>query len=169
VLSLPLKVRIHKSEKVIKADGVFQAVIQQYKLDEDIMTLLEKMNGIYKFALSAETLQMVKTHRKTAQRMCQQTTECAIFIREYASHGFGKFLLFLSYIHFTFAHLISSAKRTLTAPIKGYKNKLVAYQAAFDNLRENFLDESALFTELTVFQISLKTENILSELKDICQ
>jgi hypothetical protein len=146
---------------------VSQAVTRQHELDKDVIALLEKMNGIYKFILSAETLKMVEAHRETAQRMCQQTTECSIFIREYTSHGFGK--PFYSLSHTSLTHLNTLAKRTIMAPIKGYKNQITAYAGAFDNLRQSFLDESTLFKELTVFQISLKTDSILSELKEICK
>jgi hypothetical protein len=57
----------------------------------------------------------------------------------------------------------------MTTPIKGYKDKIAAYQVAFDHLTMNLRDESILSTELIVFQMSLKTESILSELKNICQ
>jgi hypothetical protein len=69
--------------------------MRQHELDEDIVALLEKMNGVYKLILSTETLNMVEAHRETAQRMCQQTMECTIFMREYTSHGFGKLLMLI--------------------------------------------------------------------------
>jgi hypothetical protein len=67
------------------------------------------------------------------------------------------------------SYLRPPAKRMLTASIKNNNKRVAAYQASFDNLKESFLNESALFTEITVFQISLKTDDMLSKLEQICK
>jgi hypothetical protein len=53
------------------------------------------MNGMYESILSAEPLKKVEAHRKTTRLMCQQTTECALFIRDYASRTFSMDSLYI--------------------------------------------------------------------------
>jgi hypothetical protein len=57
----------------------------------------------------------------------------------------------------------------IMSPINGYTSKAASYLQTFMNLRNDFLTESAVVTEITVFQISAKTDNILSEIKELCE
>jgi hypothetical protein len=44
---------------------------------------------------------------------------------------------------------------------------VAAYLDTFAKLRDDFLTESAVVTEITVFQISAKTNELLSEMKEL--
>ena len=52
------------------------------------------MCNIFQLVLLAQSgpLEMVKAHRKATILLCQQTTECALFIQDYASRDFGMIL-----------------------------------------------------------------------------
>jgi hypothetical protein len=122
------------------------------------------MNKIYELVLSAGPLEKIQKHRKPMRLMCQQTTECALFIREYASRSFSRhrsFLIFISLISYG-----PIAKRTITSPINGHDSKVTSYLDTFARLKDDFLTESAVVTEITVFQISAKTNELLSEMKE---
>jgi hypothetical protein len=60
------------------------------------------MYNIFQLVLLAESgpLEMVKAHRKATILLCQQTTECALFIRDYASRDFGMILRCLQLFRF---------------------------------------------------------------------
>jgi hypothetical protein len=66
-----------------------QAIIAQNERDQEIYALLEVMNKMYELVLATESLKKIEAHRKTMKLMCQQTVECALFIRDYASHAFS--------------------------------------------------------------------------------
>jgi hypothetical protein len=64
--------------------------IKQVKLDQDVQALLETMIDIYDLILREEQLKKIEAHRNTIKKICQQTTECALFVSEYASYMLGK-------------------------------------------------------------------------------
>jgi hypothetical protein len=126
------------------------------------------MNGIYELVLSVEPLKTIEAHRKTTILMCQQTTECALFIRDYASRSFSMYysvskpLMLLTLLH-------STANRMVASPINGYTSKATLYLETFIKLKSDFLTESAVVTEIAVFQISTKTDELLSDIKGLCE
>jgi hypothetical protein len=73
---------------------MLQAIISQSERDQEIYALLDIMNKTYDLVLLAEPLNKIETHSKTLKLICQQTTECALFIRDYASHTFSMILVF---------------------------------------------------------------------------
>ena len=55
--------------------------------------LLESMNYAYDFVTAAESLQTIKSRPAIIERLAQQTTECAYFIRDYAAQqSFREFI-----------------------------------------------------------------------------
>jgi hypothetical protein len=59
------------------------------KRDVAVQQLLDTIRDLYKNVLSAKPLEVIGSHEETAKRIYQQTVECAWFIHDYASHGFG--------------------------------------------------------------------------------
>jgi hypothetical protein len=68
--------------------------VSQTRRDKQIQGLLKSINEIYSIVLMAEPLERIDAHRKTLQLICQQTAECAFFISDYASRGFGEMTSF---------------------------------------------------------------------------
>lgn len=65
---------------------ISKAVLQQIERDRKIDRLVNTMNDVYAFVHDAEPLKAVKCHESTLACMAQQTTQCAVFIRDYVKH-----------------------------------------------------------------------------------
>jgi hypothetical protein len=50
-----------------------------------------------------------------------------------------------------------------------FSAQVAAYCDTFRKLKDDFLNEGALVTQITVFQLSPKVDKILSEVEDICK
>jgi hypothetical protein len=63
-----------------------QIIVAQMDRDNSIIHLVEVMDDIYLFVQEAEPVKKIKSHCRIVALMAQQTTECAYFIRDYATN-----------------------------------------------------------------------------------
>jgi hypothetical protein len=61
-------------------------ILTQKERDDNIARLLEVMVDVYAFVLEAEPVKKLESHKQILASMVQQTTECAYFLREYATN-----------------------------------------------------------------------------------
>jgi hypothetical protein len=67
-----------------------QVVTKQINHDDRIVRLVGAMADLYDFLQDAKPMEKIKSHRKTVERLVQQTAECAYFIAEYSkTEAFG--------------------------------------------------------------------------------
>ena len=71
---------------------MFQAFLEQIERDARMQRLLESMNYTYDFVEAADALETIKARPAIIERLAQQTTECAYFIRDYAGQRSFEFL-----------------------------------------------------------------------------
>jgi hypothetical protein len=57
----------------------------------------------------------------------------------------------------------------LKSPFNRHDSKVAIYLQKFAQLRDILRTESAIVTEITVFQMVAKLDNILVEIKEICK
>jgi hypothetical protein len=124
------------------------------------------MIDIYDLILREEQLKKIEAHRNTIKKICQQTTECALFVSEYASHMFGTIITRKQYKYLIFIFIVG---RIIRSNISDQSGKVKAYQHTFTDLRDKFLGQSTIATEIAVFQMSAKMDGMLSVLNDICK
>jgi hypothetical protein len=63
-----------------------QIILDQAERDDSVQSLLKKLEEVYHFMLQDDTLGRISSKRNIAERIAQQTLECARFIRDYAKH-----------------------------------------------------------------------------------
>ena len=63
-----------------------QTILAQVDRDSCIIRLVGVINDVYSFVEEAEPMKKIESHRRIISLMAQQTTECAYFIRDYASN-----------------------------------------------------------------------------------
>jgi hypothetical protein len=68
-----------------------QIVRNQVTTDQKLIKLVATMENVYSFvdAIQSDITGKVQVLEDTIKRILTQTVECAIFIREFASHGFA--------------------------------------------------------------------------------
>jgi hypothetical protein len=64
----------------------YQVIIAQKDRDDAILHLVEVMDDVYSFVKEASPVRKIKSHCRIVVLMTQQTTECAYFIRDYATN-----------------------------------------------------------------------------------
>jgi hypothetical protein len=62
-----------------------QSILDQVDRDDSIVRLVETINDVYSFVEEAEPMKKIKSLGRIIKLMTQQTTECAYFIRDYAT------------------------------------------------------------------------------------
>jgi hypothetical protein len=63
-----------------------QTILAQVDRDNGIVHLAEIMDDILSFVKEAEPVKKIESHGRIIALMAQQTTECAYFIRDYATN-----------------------------------------------------------------------------------
>ena len=58
----------------------------QVDRDSCIVRLVEIMDDVFSFVKEAEPIKKIESHGRIIELMAQQTTECAYFIRDYATN-----------------------------------------------------------------------------------
>jgi hypothetical protein len=57
----------------------------------------------------------------------------------------------------------------IMSPVNDSSSKAALYSDTFTKLQQDFLTESAIVTEITVFQILAKSDELVSEMKELCK
>ncbi|KAF7979693.1 hypothetical protein HWV62_41709 [Athelia sp. TMB] len=106
LLSIVYKVCHASPQSIASFLPVNQAYEQQKETDAAVLGLLGKMEGLYSFVDDIEGLPgKIKQLGRTLIRVLEQTTECAIFFREYTDRGFLGRLV---------GHVVSDRKKTIS-------------------------------------------------------
>ncbi|KIM75554.1 hypothetical protein PILCRDRAFT_669545 [Piloderma croceum F 1598] len=115
--------------------AVHKTILAQVDRDSCIVRLVEIMDDVYSFVKEAEPIKKIESHSQIIALMAQQTTECAYFIRDYATNeSFWK------------RALKNSFMSDVDSGIKQYEDK-------FKELKMAFQDRAILHTEITVSRI----------------
>ena len=87
-----------------------QTVLAQVDRDNAIVGLVEIIDDVLSFVKEAEPVKKIKSHGRIIALMAQQTTECAYFIRDYATNK--SFCRSASTPHINVSHLTSFTRGT---------------------------------------------------------
>src|ERR1700691_5895126 len=79
-----------------------QTILAQVDRDEGVVHLAEVMDDAYSFVKEAEPIKKIESHGRIILLMAQQTTECAYFIRDYATNK--GFCMLVSALHMEVPH-----------------------------------------------------------------
>ncbi|KIM90604.1 hypothetical protein PILCRDRAFT_1868 [Piloderma croceum F 1598] len=120
----------------------YKIIVAQTDRDDCITRLVEVMDDIYLFVQEAEPVKKIKSHGRIVALMAQQTTECAYFIRDYATNK-----------NFWKRALNDSFMSTVDSKIKQYEDK-------FKELKLAFQDHTILQTRITVSRIMGDLESL---------
>jgi hypothetical protein len=76
----------------------FQAAQKQVEREKQVLGLVKFIEDTIDFLIASRELQdnkMSQGQKEICRAMLQQSAECGYFIRDYASHGFCKYLSFM--------------------------------------------------------------------------
>ena len=84
ILSVIPKVRSSYALHIYFDLSLSQSILAQVDRDSCIVRLVEIMDDVFSFVKEAEPVKKIESHGPIIERMSQQATECAYFIRDYA-------------------------------------------------------------------------------------
>ena len=136
-------------------------ILAQKVRDDCISHLVEVMDDIYSFVHEAEPVNKINSHKDIIVVMAKQTTECAYFIRDYATDkNFGKSSLTL-WLHSPTFLLALPGKRALrNGFISDVDSKIKLYEDKFNELKSAFQGRAVLQTEITVLRLLSNFESL---------
>ncbi len=150
-----------------------QALLEQYKRDDNLLALAEAMHDAFDFAHHEDTLQSIKPDSKQAEiltLMLQDVCSCGDFIQSYAKDS--QFCMWYPSSPLASVNVWFLGKRTLKNVGGGVAKDIEDLSAALVEHRRAFLDHAAITTEITAFQIldgvgilSAKVAGISTQLK----
>jgi len=150
-----------------------QKLLEQYERDENVLTLLEAMHDASDFAHHEDILKSIKPDSKQAEiltMILRDVCTCSDFIQSYAKDS--QFCMLSSSSLLDAVNVWFSGKRTLKNMGGGVAKDIQDLSAALVEHRRAFLDQAAITTEITVFQIldgvgilSVKVDGISTQLK----
>ncbi|KIM87374.1 hypothetical protein PILCRDRAFT_814882 [Piloderma croceum F 1598] len=115
--------------------AINKTILAQVDRDNFLIRLVEIMDDAYSFVKEAEPTKTIESHRAIIELMAQQTTECAYFIRDYATNK-----------NFWERALRNSFMSDVDSKITQYTDK-------FKELKMAFQDRAILQTEIIVSRI----------------
>ena len=84
ILSAVPKVRSSYTLDIHLDLNLSQTILAQVDRDRCINRLVDIMNDVFSFVNEAKPTKKIESHSLIIERMSQQVTECAYFIRDYA-------------------------------------------------------------------------------------
>ncbi|KAF8953056.1 hypothetical protein BDZ97DRAFT_1680146 [Flammula alnicola] len=137
-------------------------IIGQNARDESISALLNKMENVYIF-ITQEDLETIKSMHIVITRICQQTLECAYFLRDYAKAK--------SYCKSTTKIIpLASSSPPFSSGSRLGKNfiseadiRVQQYNTVFDDLMQQFRDQVVRETVLVTHRILSTVEGIIDD------
>src|SRR6266550_1495782 len=84
ILSVVPKVRSSYTLHIHFDLNLSQSILAQVDRDGCIVRLVEIMDDVFSFVKEAEPMKKIESHGPIIERLSQQATECAYFIRDYA-------------------------------------------------------------------------------------
>jgi hypothetical protein len=125
------------------------------------------MHDAFDFAHHEDTLKSVRPQSEQARiltLLLQDVCSCCDFIQSYAKDS--QFCTSSSSASLAFVNTLFSGKRTLKNISGGPEEKIKELSDVLVKRRKAFLDQAAISTEITVFQILDKLEKILTQASD---
>jgi hypothetical protein len=125
------------------------------------------MHDAFDFAHHEDTLKSVRPQSEQARiltLLLQDVCSCCDFIQSYAKDS--QFCTSSSSASLAFVNTLFSGKRTLKNISGGPEEKIKELSDVLAKRRKAFLDQAAISTEITVFQILDKLEKILTQASD---
>src|ERR1700761_7320132 len=116
----------------------------QKDLDQRIIKLIQTLDDIYAFVQEAEPTRRIESQKDILKLIVLQTTECAYFIRHYASSkGFGAHLAVSIARASLYISCSSLAARIVTSFLSHADGIIKQYQDKLDELKSAFQDRPA--------------------------
>jgi hypothetical protein len=125
------------------------------------------MHDAFDFAHHEDTLKSVRPQSEQARiltLLLQDVCSCCDFIQSYAKDS--QFCTSSSSASLAFVNTLFSGKRTLKNISGGPEEKIKELSDVLVKRRKVFLDQAAISTEITVFQILDKLEKISTQASD---
>jgi hypothetical protein len=125
------------------------------------------MHDAFDFAHHEDTLKSVRPQSEQARiltLLLQDVCSCCDFIQSYAKDS--QFCTSSSSASLAFVNTLFSGKRTLKNISGGPEEKIKELSDVLAKRRKAFLDQAAISTEITVFQILDKLEKISTQASD---
>ena len=124
-------------------------IIGQINQDNDVSSLLTKMNEIYTFLTQADLLD-IKSMKTVVTCICKQTLECSYFIQKYAQDTkFRKSVCRCV----NEIHLSIQGTRFVKNLLSDTDERVRTYSNAFDSLLQQFRDRATRDTLVVVHRI----------------
>ena len=127
-----------------------QTLLEQFRRDDNVRTLLEAVHDAFDFANQENTFETIDRVPRQAQiltLMLQHVCNCCDFIQSYAKDS--KLCKQSLPISVADVNIWFSGKRVL----KNTGNEVDEFRTALLELRKAFLDEATITTEITALQI----------------
>jgi hypothetical protein len=126
------------------------------------------MHDAFDFAHHEDTLKSIKPQSEQARiltLMLQDVCSCCDFIQSYTKDS--EFCTFSLSASLAFINILSSGKRTLKSVGGGPEEKIKGLSDVLVKRQKAFLDQAALSTEITAFQILDDVANISTQLQHL--
>src|SRR6266403_4860313 len=130
--------------------------------------LLEAMHDAFDFAHHEDTLKSIKPQSEQARiltLMLQDVCSCCDFIQSYTRDS--QFCTSSSCASLAFVNVVFSGKRTLKNIAGGPEKKIKDLSDVLMKRREDFLNQAAISTEITAFQILDDLGRLSSRISDV--
>jgi len=127
-------------------------IIGQVNQDNDVGSLLTKMNEVYTFLTQADLLD-IKSMKTVVACICKQTLECSYFIQKYAQDTkFRKSVCCCGNLCERI-HLSIQGTRIVKNLLSDTDERVRTYNNAFDSLLQQFRDRATRDTVVVVHRI----------------
>jgi hypothetical protein len=158
------------NQMIMQYSSGWQTLLEQYKRDENVRTLLQAMHDAFDFAHHEDivTLKSIKPRSdqaRTLALMLGDVCSCCDFIQSYAKDS--QFCTSPSSCLIGSHKHLFLGKRTLKNIGGGPDEKIKRLSNVLVEHRTAFLNQATISTEITVFEILDNVGNISTQLQDL--
>jgi hypothetical protein len=120
--------------------------------------LISDMEVLYSYFVSMNSLKKEAIFEETVRKICEQTIECAFFIKGYTKYCFGSKVL--AHCFPPLALIQSCPGNAIVQPLSGMNEKIKEFRDVFSKLHTQLLTTSAIHSAVVSSRILGKVEDI---------